>query len=100
MLAGVAVIQLEGDFTRDTTFQRVRHRHPHGRRAAPLRELSATAGSRYGLGVYVPYGLTSQWKDDFPGRFAAQKASLQTIYVQPNVAFQITERLVGRSADR
>jgi long-chain fatty acid transport protein len=41
--------------------------------------------------VYVPYGLTSQWGDEFPGRFAAKKASLRTIYVQPNVAFQITE---------
>ena len=44
-----------------------------------------------GLGVYVPYGLTSQWSDDFPGRFSAKKASLQTIYVQPNVALQLTE---------
>jgi long-chain fatty acid transport protein len=45
----------------------------------------------FGVGVYVPYGLTSQWTDDFPGRFAARKASLRTIYVQPNIAFQLTE---------
>jgi long-chain fatty acid transport protein len=41
------------------------------------------------VGAYVPYGLTSQWRDDFPGRFAAQRASLQTVYVQPNLAFQL-----------
>jgi long-chain fatty acid transport protein len=39
----------------------------------------------------VPYGLTSQWKDDFPGRFAAKKASLQTLYVQPNLSYQLTD---------
>jgi long-chain fatty acid transport protein len=44
-----------------------------------------------GLGVYVPYGLTSQWNDDFPGRFSALRASLQTIYFQPNVAYQLTD---------
>lgn len=42
-----------------------------------------------GVGMYVPYGLTSQWKNDFPGRFSAQRASLATIYVQPNVAYDI-----------
>ena len=44
-----------------------------------------------GLGVYVPYGLTSQWNDDFPGRFSALRAALKTIYVQPNVAYQIND---------
>jgi len=41
-----------------------------------------------GLGVYVPYGLTSQWHNDFPGRFEALKASLTTVYIQPNVAWR------------
>jgi long-chain fatty acid transport protein len=44
-----------------------------------------------GLGVYVPYGLTSQWNDDFPGRFSALRAALQTVYIQPNVAYQLTD---------
>ena len=42
-----------------------------------------------GFGVYVPYGLTSQWKEDFAGRFSALKASLATIYMQPNFAFDV-----------
>jgi Long-chain fatty acid transport protein len=44
-----------------------------------------------GLGVYVPYGLTSEWGDDFPGRFSAKRASLQTIYIQPNLSYQLTD---------
>jgi long-chain fatty acid transport protein len=90
VLAGAAVIPLEGDFTQDTTFQRFDADIP----TAVVPHVFATYRTgrlAYGFGVYVPYGLTSQWGDDFPGRFAAKKASLQTIYFQPNVAFQITE---------
>ena len=90
VLAGLAVIPLKGDFNQDTTFRTFDTDIP----TALVPHVFATYRTdrlTYGLGVYVPYGLTSQWTDDFPGRFAAQKASLQTIYVQPNIAFQITE---------
>ena len=90
-LAGVAAISLNGDFTQDTTFKRydmdvstewVPHFFANYRTSGNL---------AYGLGVYVPYGLTSQWRDDFPGRFAALKASLHTIYVQPNVSYALSD---------
>ncbi len=42
-----------------------------------------------GIAAYVPYGLTSQWNSDFPGKFSAQKAALQDFYIQPNVAFEL-----------
>ncbi len=42
-----------------------------------------------GIAAYVPYGLTSQWNDDFPGRFSAQKAALQNFYIQPTVAYEL-----------
>ncbi|MEO6529162.1 MAG: outer membrane protein transport protein [Gemmatimonadaceae bacterium] len=91
VLAGAAVIKIDGDFTRDTTFQRFDTEVPTA--VVPHLFLNYRTATRLalGLGVYVPYGLTSQWSDDFPGRFTAKKASLQTIYVQPNVAFQITD---------
>jgi long-chain fatty acid transport protein len=101
---GAAIIQLNGGFTQDTTFTRydadvptavVPHLFVNYRGAGKL---------AYGLGVYVPYGLTSQWRDDFPGRFAAKKASLQSIYVQPNISYQLTPNwsvgggpVIGRS---
>jgi long-chain fatty acid transport protein len=91
VLLGAAVIPLEGDFTQDTTFQRFDADIPTA--IVPHVFANYRTGGRltYGLGVYVPYGLTSQWGETFPGRFAAKKASLQSIYVQPNVAFQISE---------
>jgi long-chain fatty acid transport protein len=105
VLAGAAVIPLKGDFTQDTTFQRYDADIPTAVVPHVFANYRTSGRLAYGVGVYVPYGLTSQWRDDFPGRFAAQKASLQSIYFQPNVAFQFTEGwsvgigpVIGRSS--
>ena len=88
--AGVALIDLSGDFTRDTIGTMyetevpllpvphlfVNYMKPNSRRAI-------------GIGVYVPYGLTMEWGSDFPGRFQAERAEVASIYVQPNFGFQI-----------
>lgn len=89
LYGGAAVIQLNGDFTQDTTFRQ--YDADVSAEIVPHLFLNYRGAGRmaYGLGVYVPYGLTSQWTDEFPGRFAAKKASLQTLYFQPNIAFQI-----------
>ena len=102
-LGGAAIIKLDGDFTRDTSFKRYTSDVPTA--YVPHAFLNYRTGkAAYGIGVYVPYGLTSQWGDDFPGRFAAKKASLQSVYIQPNLAYQITENwsvgggpVIGRS---
>jgi len=89
-LGGAAMIKINADFTRDTTYQRYQADAPTA--YVPHVFLNYRSGAyAYGLGVYVPYGLTSQWGNDFPGRFEAQKASLQTIYIQPNIAYQISQ---------
>jgi len=88
---GAAIIQINGDFTRDTSFTTYQGDVPNS--VVPHIFLNYRGAGRlaYGIGAYVPYGLTSQWSDSFPGRFSAKKASLQTIYVQPNIAFQLTD---------
>ncbi|MDB4881885.1 MAG: rane protein involved in aromatic hydrocarbon degradation [Gemmatimonadetes bacterium] len=89
-LGGAAIIALKGDFTRDTSFRRYDADVPT--EVVPHLFLNYRSGrAAYGIGLYVPYGLTSQWRDDFPGRFSAKKASLQTIYIQPNISYQITD---------
>jgi len=89
-LAGVAAISLAGDFTQDTTFKR--YDMDVSTEWVPHVFANYRSGSlAYGLGVYVPYGLTSQWSDDFPGRFVALKASLHTIYAQPNISYAISD---------
>ena len=88
---GAAIIAINGDFTRDTSFTTYKGDVPNS--VVPHIFLNYRGAGRlaYGIGVYVPYGLTSQWTDSFPGRFSAKKASLQTIYVQPNIAFQLND---------
>jgi long-chain fatty acid transport protein len=88
---GVAVIKIDGDFTRDTSFTTYNSEVPTAVVPHFFLDYRGAGKLAYGLGVYVPYGLTSQWGDEFAGRFSAKKASLQTIYVQPNIAYQLTD---------
>ena len=92
-LLGIASIKVNGDFTQDTTGRRYEGQVPA--EYPPhffWNHKGAQSRFAWGLGVYVPYGLTSQWGDDFPGRFSAIKASIATIYAQPNVAFRINDK--------
>ncbi|HXY20601.1 MAG TPA: outer membrane protein transport protein [Gemmatimonadales bacterium] len=40
-----------------------------------------------GVGVYAPYGLTTDWPTTSPGRYLAYKTSIASIYVQPTIAW-------------
>ncbi|HEX6965156.1 MAG TPA: outer membrane protein transport protein [Gemmatimonadaceae bacterium] len=86
--AGVAAISVNGGFTADTTQAHFPGTVPT---EFPPHLFVNYAGNRWalGLGAYMPYGLTSEWGSDFPGRFSAKKASLESFYFQPNVAFEI-----------
>jgi len=89
LYVGAAAIQVNGGFNADSTG----HSYPADVpvRFPPHVFLNYTPkGARWavGIGSYVPYGLVSQWKPDFPGRFESQKASLASDYIQPNFAYR------------
>jgi len=47
-----------------------------------------------GIGLFAPYGLSSEWVKKsngvlFPGRFSSYKAHIRNIYIQPTVAYKI-----------
>ncbi len=86
---GVAAIDLGGSFTRDST-GRVDDATVATRWPPHLFVNYARGRWAVGVGAYVPYGLTTQWGADFPGRFVARRASLTSFYFQPNVAFQLS----------
>lgn len=55
-----------------------------------------------GLGVYLPYGLTSEWESQVEvngasmgwwGRSLIKKISLQTLYINPTVAVKLHDRI-------
>jgi long-chain fatty acid transport protein len=89
VLAGAAAVSLGGSFTADVTGRRDEASVPIEIPPHVFVNWRATPRFAAGIGAYVPYGLTSEWRRDFPGRFLAQRASLATVYVQPNVSFDV-----------
>jgi long-chain fatty acid transport protein len=60
----------------------------------------ATPRLAVGVGVFPPYGLTTDWPTDSPGRYLAYKTSIASIYVQPTVAYALTPRIqIGAGVD-
>lgn len=88
--AGVSSIGVHGGFTQDISQNRYKSNIAPA--IVPAVFVSTGLGRlSLGIGAYVPYGLTSQWGGDFPGRFSALKASIKNVYVQPNVAYRVNE---------
>jgi long-chain fatty acid transport protein len=53
-----------------------------------------------GIGLFAPYGLTTEWPDDFEGRFLGYKSRIAAIYVQPTAAFKLGKRAsIGAGLD-
>lgn len=46
-----------------------------------------------GVGVYTPYGSTAKWDENWAGKYLIQDISMMTIYVQPTLAYKITDNL-------
>jgi long-chain fatty acid transport protein len=98
---GATPISVNGSFTSDTTLTKYHADLPvsviphfFANYSWDFRGHNASVG----LGVYVPYGLTSQWYPNFPGRFEAQKATLETVYFQPNFAYEIIPKVLSVGA--
>jgi len=53
-------------------------------------------GLTAGLGVYAPFGLGTQWDQNWVGRTEAIKTSVETIFVQPTVAYTLPEFGIGK----
>lgn len=55
---------------------------------------------KFGLGLWAPYGLQTEWPLDFEGRFVSYFSKLEAIYFQPTLAYRVNERLmVGAGID-
>ena len=98
---GATLIFVSGDFTADRTQETTDLDND----PVPVPHLYARYGINEqwaaGLGVFVPYGLSTEWPTGgFDGRFLGYDNSLQSIYIQPTVAYQVTDRIsVGAGLD-
>lgn len=52
-----------------------------------------------GLGVYTPYGSTTQWEEEnedgipWAGRYIIHKISFSALFIQPTIAYKISDKL-------
>jgi long-chain fatty acid transport protein len=97
---GGTVIGPRGDFTDDTTGQV----STLNKKWYPLPNIYASHpfGGRYavGIGVFAPYGLTTDWPETSQGRFLGYKSVLEGLYVQPTFAARLNDRVsVGAGID-
>lgn len=52
-----------------------------------------TPSIKAGIGVNVPFGLKTEYDDQWLGRFHAVKSELKTININPSVAFKVSDQL-------
>ena len=45
-----------------------------------------------GVGLYSPYGLVTEYEDNFQGRALATKSELKMVTVQPTVSYRFNEQ--------
>ena len=50
-------------------------------------------GVAIGLGLFVPFGLAVEYNEGWVGRYHALESSLETININPTVAWQVTDKL-------
>ena len=48
-------------------------------------------GLAFGLGIFTPYGLGSEWPVDWTGRRLSVKTDLKSFYINPSVSYKVAE---------
>ena len=57
----------------------------------------------FGIGLTTPYGLGTEYEDNWIGRYHSIKSELRTFDINPNIAWQVTDKVaigMGISAQR
>jgi len=97
---GASFIGPSGDFADSTTGQVSalnEHYYP-----VPNFFVSRPFGKRVaaGIGVFAPYGLTTDWPNTAQGRFLGYKSVVQGLFIQPTVSFKLNDNVsVGAGLD-
>jgi long-chain fatty acid transport protein len=98
--AGFTAIAPRGQFTNSTT-----------NIVSPLSENTYYAPTAYfamplssravvGVGLFAPYGLTTEWPVTSEGRYLGYKSAIHSAYVQPTFAFRVNDRvMIGIGVD-
>lgn len=106
--AGVTFISVESEFHDRGSFQSLPT--PSGRVSVPSRGLADDDGGtdnfvpnlyavtdlderiRVGLAITVPFGLRTEYADNWVGRYHALESELKTIDISPSIAYRVNEQ--------
>ncbi len=61
---------------------------PFGFFATPINEKLS-----FGLGIYAPFGATSDYENDWVGRYMADKTVVKVVNLQPTIAYKFSDEL-------
>jgi long-chain fatty acid transport protein len=95
-----SIVSPRGNFTDDVTgrVSHLRNRQYFAPAAYYRQDLGRRAA--FGVGLFAPYGLTTDWPTDSEGRFLSYRSQVEAIYVQPTVALRVRDRVaVGAGLD-
>lgn len=53
----------------------------------------ASGNMRFGLGIGAPFGLATEYDDGWKGRYYGLESALQTVNINPAVAFKVNDKL-------
>src|SRR4029077_18647770 len=90
---GTKLLDVQGGFTDDIFQQKTKLDDPLLAVPQVYISYAATPKLGIGVGVFAPYGLETNWPLAFDGRFAGYKNILQSIYIQPTLAYKVSSRL-------
>ena len=104
---GGTLIKPSVDFTGDSPYPGagIREQGDAGVLFPPAADYSHQISERMvlGVGLHVPYGLRTRWKDrdtTFSGRFISKEAEVQSLSLNPTVAYRLADRLaIGGGLD-
>jgi long-chain fatty acid transport protein len=51
-------------------------------------------GLAFGVGLFVPFGLGTEWPAGWAGRFSAMKSDIQVIMVNPTIAYAVNDQFM------
>ena len=90
---GVSFIMGKAVFQKDATDYQAKTDNPIGTPFYFYGAGKITDKLAVGLGVYIPFGTSTKWDDDWAGQMLIQNISLQAIYYQITASYQINEKI-------
>jgi len=104
LAVGANVIMIKADFTNDGSTNATDGQPLSGRDDASVVEdfvpnvyyvtdFAKAPGWKFGVGLNVPFGLRTDYQDDWIGRYHAVHSDLKTLNVNPSASYQLTDKL-------